>query len=87
MFGDIASVYVPVTSLGAGVLSTNPYTVVDAGWEHACGIGVYGDLECFGDYPYMSIADKKDPYYDLRIGADHNPNPNPNPNPNTNTNP
>jgi hypothetical protein len=41
MFGDIASVYVPVAALGAGVLSSNPYTVVDTGWEHACGIGVY----------------------------------------------
>ena len=71
MFGEVAAMYSPIVALGAGILSANPYTVIDAGWEHACGIGVYGLLECFGDYPIMPIADKKDLYYDLRIGADH----------------
>jgi hypothetical protein len=69
--GDVAAVYSPIVALGAGILSANPYTVIDAGWEHACGIGVYGLLECFGDYPLMPFADKKDLYYDLRIGAEH----------------
>ena len=76
--GDVAAVYSPIVALGAGILSANPYTVIDAGWEHACGIGVYGLLECFGDVRLESayLTGFDDTYDKQRLDANWTLGPN-----------